>query len=133
MTKKKAWRLIFAKGLLDNYIEGEAVWTFRKYSPGSHEFIKGQIIEGHFLDGVMLLLEVIEDTQIKPFRNITEKEREEWGGGKTSQRRMMQQLQTYYPGLTLDDTAALIKTRLARISDRPIAGPLPTELLSQAL
>lgn len=120
---KKAWRLVFAEGLIGNYLPGEAVWTFRKYSPGSHEFKKGQIIEGHFKDGVMLLLEVLEDTQIKPFSNITVDEYTAWGA--TSQADMMEQMRSHYPDLTVEDTAALINVRLARIGDQPIAGFLP--------
>lgn len=127
---KKAWRLVFAEGLLGNYISGDSVWTFRKYSPGSHEFVKGQIIEGHFKDGVMLLLEVMEDTVIKPFRDITPEECEAWGD--CSHELMMEQMAEYYLGIGEDDIAALIRTRLARVGDRPIAGPLPEDLLPKS-
>lgn len=120
---KKAWRLVFTEGLLGNYISGGAVWTFRKYSPTSHEFTKGQIIEGHFKDGIMLLLEVLEDTRLKPFRDISKDEYEAWGA--TSLEDMMEQMRNHYTDLTLDDTAALINVRLARIGDRPVAGLLP--------
>lgn len=120
---KKAWRLVFAEGLIGNYLSGEAVWTFRKYSPGSHEFTKGQIIEGHFKDGVMLLLEVLEDTRLKPFFDITADEYTAWGA--TGFANMMEQMRNHYPDLTVEDTAALINVRLARIGDRPIAGFLP--------
>ena len=113
---KKAWRLIFVEGLLHNYLEGDEVWTFRKYSPGSHEFVKGQIIEGHFKDGLMLLLEVMEDTRVKPFRDITDDECGAWGD--CSYKVMMKQMAEYYPGVIGDDTAALICTRLARVGDR---------------
>jgi len=125
---KKAWRLIFAEGLLGNYINGEAQWTFRKYSPGSHEFKKGQIIEGHFLEGVTLLLEVLVDTQIKFFSYITADECREWGGDNCSHPEMMTQMRKYNPGVTENDMAAMIRVRLARIKDRPIAGPLPVGL-----
>lgn len=121
--KKRAWRLIFAEGLLSNYLPGDAVWTFRRYSPGSHEFKKGQVIEGHFKDGLMLLLEVLEDTSVKPFCDITIKECEAWGD--CSHAVMMEQMGKYYPGIKKDDLAALIQTRLARIRGRPIAGFLP--------
>ena len=120
---KKAWRLIFAEGLLPHYLSGETVWTFRKYSPTSHEFTKGQIIQGHFKDGVMLLLEVLDDTRLKPFRDISRAEYEAWGA--TSHEDMMGQMRNHYPDLTVDDTAALISARLARIGDLPIAGFLP--------
>lgn len=120
---KKAWRLVFAEGLLGNYLPGEPVWTFRKYSPGSHEFTKGQIIEGHFKDGLMLRLEVLENTRIKRFRDITPEELAAWD--TCSHAEMMRQLGSYYPGLTEDDTAALICARLAQVDGRPIAGFLP--------
>jgi len=123
MAEKKAWRLIFAEGLLGQYITGNNVWTFRKYSPGSHEFTKGQIIEGHFKDGIMLLLEVMEDTKTKLFAKITKQECIAWGNCTHAE--MMEQLRSYYSDLQEDETAALICTRLARINDRPIAGPLP--------
>ena len=125
MAEKKAWRLIFAQGLLGNYIGSEGEWSFRKYYPGSHEFKKGQIIEGHFLDGLVLLLEVMEDTQIKPFSKITKQECKEWAKGNCTHAQMMAQMAVYHPEVTGEDTAALIKTRLARINNRPIAGPLP--------
>ncbi len=129
---KKAWRLIFAEGLLGNYLPGEPVWSFRKYSPGSHEFTIGQIIEGHFKDefmqkgGLRILLEVIETTKIKPFRDITQEECVLWGAECSDD--MMEQMRDHYPDLSLDDTAALICTRIARIDDRPVAGPLPEGL-----
>ncbi len=123
---KKAWRLIFAPGLLQNYLSGEPVWTFRKYSETSHEFTKGQIIEGHFMDGLMLQLEVVEDTRIKPFLHISPEERRAWGA--TSLREMMEQMKKHYPDLKLEDNAALICTRLARINGVPIAGFLPEDL-----
>jgi hypothetical protein len=123
---KKAWRLIFVEGLLQAYLAGDEVWTFRKYSPGSHEFVKGQLIEGHFKDGLMLLLEVMEDTTIKPFRDITDDECQTWGDCPYED--MMERMAEYYPGVTDDDTAALIRTRLARVGDRQIAGFLPEGL-----
>src|SRR3989338_11276371 len=110
---KKAWRLVFAEGLIGNYISGEAVWTFRRYSPTSHEFTKGQIIEGHFKDGIMLLLEVLEDTRLKPFIEITKREYTAWGA--KSHADMMRQMRVHYPDLSHEDTAALINVRLARI------------------
>ena len=120
---EQAPRLVFAEGLIGNYISGEAVWTFRKYRPKSHEFTKGQIIEGYFKDGMMLLLEVLEDTRLKPFRDIAKEEYEAWGA--VSHEDMMRQMRNHYVGLTVDDTAALVHVRLARIEGRPIAGLLP--------
>ncbi len=120
---KQAWRLIFAEGLLVNYLPGDPVWSIRRYSPTSHEFKKGQIIQGHFKDGVMLLLEVMEDTRLKLFRDISEEEWTAWGA--TSHEDMMEQMRVHYPDLFPGDMAALINTRLARIGDRPIAGFLP--------
>ncbi len=90
MAKKKAWRLIFAEGLLVRYLSGEEIWDFRKLSPGSHEFRNGQIIEGHFLDGGMLLLEVLADTKIKLFSEIYESEYRKWG--VSSREEMMEQM-----------------------------------------
>ena len=63
--EKKAWRLIFAQGLLGNYIDGSEQWSFRKYYPGSHEFKKGQIIEGHFLEGFGQVLEFVPGVDFK--------------------------------------------------------------------
>ncbi len=123
MAKKKAWRLVFGEGLLSNYLTGAPEWTFRRYAPGSHEFAKGQIIEGHFLDGVVLLLEVTEATQVKPFSEITKEECSAWGD--CSHDEMMDQLRVHYPDLELGDKAALIQTRVARIGERPVAGFLP--------
>jgi hypothetical protein len=124
--EKKAWRLIFAEGLLENYINGEATWTFRIHRPGSNDFTKGQIIEGHFKDGCMLLLEVLEEPIVKPFNKITAKERAYWNHGrKISHEEMMDVMNQHNPGVAAETTASLIKLRLAQIDGRPIAGPLP--------
>ncbi len=120
MSEKKAWRLRFAEGILEGYLsDGRVEYDFRKYSPGSHEFTKGQLIEGHFAEGFTLLLEVLEDTKIKTFKEITKEEYRQWG--VTSRVKMMEQMKKYYPGLKASDTAALNTLRLARINDRPIA------------
>jgi hypothetical protein len=123
---RKAWRLIYAEGLLANYLNGEPVWTFRIHRPGSNDFEKGQIIEGHFVDGVMLLLEVIEAPVVKLFKDITAEERREWNhGDDISHEEMMEIMRGHNPGVSDEDTAALIKLRLAQINGRPIAGFLP--------
>ncbi|MBX4190345.1 hypothetical protein KW791_03575 [Candidatus Parcubacteria bacterium] len=123
MAEKKAWRLIFAEGLLANYLDGSPQWSFRRYSPGSHEFTKGQIIEGQFSEGIMVLLEVIEDVIIKPFKEITPAERKAWAVHyPVSHKEMMRMLRRYYHDLKDTDVAALHLTRFARINDRPVAG-----------
>lgn len=122
VTEKKAWRLKFAEGILEGYLSGRIEYDFRKYSPGSHEFNKGQIIEGHFFADkeIMLLLEVLEDTKIKTFKEITKEEYRQWG--VTSRAKMMEQMRKYYSGLKASDRAALNTLRLVRINNRPIAG-----------
>src|SRR5258708_40316071 len=129
MPEKKAWRLIFAEGLLQNYLPGELTWTFRVHRPGSNDFEKGQLIEGHFKEGIMLLPDVLEEPKVKPFNKITAPERKEWNHGKAiSYIEMIEVMNTHNPSVTGETMAALIKLRLARISDRPIAGPLPEAL-----
>jgi len=120
-TEKKAWRLRFAEGILEGYLSdgGRVEYDLRKYSPGSHEFTKGQIIEGHFAEGYSLLLEVLEDTKIKTFKDITKEEYRQWG--VKSRAKMMEIMRGYYPDLKPSDRAALNTLRLARINDRPIA------------
>ncbi|MDP3953797.1 MAG: hypothetical protein Q8Q06_00065 [bacterium] len=123
---KNAWRLIFVEGLLANYLGGKYAWTFRVHRPGSNDFSEGQIIEGHFKDGISLLLEVLEKPRVKPFRDITEAERTEWNHGEViSHKDMMEIMGQYNPEVVDDTMAVLIKLRLARIDGRPIAGFLP--------
>lgn len=122
MPETKAWRLRFAKGMLDEFLDGKEVYDIRKYSPGAHGFKKGQIIEGQFLEDkeIMLLLEVARATRIKPFSKINKKEYREWG--VSSRVKMMEKVREYYPDLKNNDIATLNKLRLALIDDRPIAG-----------
>ena len=124
---KTGWRLIFVKGLLHNFLDGEVCLDFRKYRPDSNHFKKSQIIEGHFLEGISILLQVTEPTRVKLFSEITDDERDEWGifaQPATSHEQMMQTMQGFYPGLTGDDTVAINFLQLPKIAGRPIAGPV---------
>ncbi|MBI2640667.1 MAG: hypothetical protein HYW91_02130 [Candidatus Sungbacteria bacterium] len=131
---KQAWRLIFVEGLIQNFLTGEECLDFRIYREGSNDFKKGQLIEGHFMDGISLLLEVTEDTVVKRFKDITDEERAKWAhfnDPEMSHTDMMEIMRGYYPGLTDESEAAINALRIPRINGRPIAGFLPEDLQEQ--
>ncbi len=131
---KQAWRLIFVEGLIGNFLTGEDCLDFRIYREGSNDFKKGQLIEGHFLDGLSLLLEVTEDTVVKRFSSITAAERSKWArfnDPNMSHTEMTRIMREYYAGLTNDSLTAINALRLPKINGRSIAGLLPEDLQQQ--
>jgi len=128
---KKAWRLIFGVGHLPIYLKGEEVLTFRIHRPGSNDFQKNQIIEGHFMEGIMLLLEVVDEPVVKRFSDITHKECKEWARlthDDMTHAGMMRIMREYHSDLTHDTVAVIIRLRLVHVDGRPIAGALPEGL-----
>lgn len=119
-------RLIFAQGLLTPVLAGTKKITIRKYKEGSHDFIEGQLIEGQFLDGITLLLEVTKKTVLKKFCDIPKEFVLADGFG--SHAVMMREMKIFYPDLHADVMAAVIEFQLPQIDGQPIARLLPEEL-----
>lgn len=131
---KEAWRLIFAGGLFQNFLDGETVVDFRVFREGSNNFKKGQLIEGHFHEGFKVLLEVMESTQVTPFGKIAPSLCDEWGKPtrkKTSHAQMMDTMREYYSEVTDRTMAAVNHLRFPRLGSRPIVGRLPEDLMNQ--
>ena len=63
--------LIFGDDLMSPTLTGEKLITIRRYRKGAHDFIKGEMVEGIFKDGLTILLEITEDTKIKTFAKLS--------------------------------------------------------------
>lgn len=112
---QRAWRLVFTKGLLLPFFSGETILTFRVHRPGSNDFECGQLIEGHFLEGVVFLLKVVSDVKVKPFEEITHEECKEWARfthEDMTNREMMRIMCGHYPELKGKTLAAIIELKI---------------------
>ena len=46
--------LVFGEGLLAPALDGSKCFTVRKYREGSHDFVKGEIVQAEFKDGLTI-------------------------------------------------------------------------------
>jgi hypothetical protein len=134
---KKAWRLIYVHNLVWNYFAMPRCPDFRLHLPGSNVFSKGEIIEGHFKEGFMLRLEVLDDTMVCELGDIPRSIRDEWGSparSKTSVTQVVQQMREYYPDKDVGEISVISVNllRLPLIGGKPTAGFLPSDLADEA-
>ena len=72
-------KLIFGKGLLAPTLTGERTISIRKFRKEAHDFIEEESFIGSFQDGLDIILVAIEDTAVKTFDKLTDKEAREDG------------------------------------------------------
>ncbi len=110
--------LIFGDDLMEPTLTGEKLITIRRYRKGAHDFIKGEMVEGIFKDGLTILLEITEDTKIKAFAELTDEEVQEDGFKHVNN--AMYSLAKYYPDLQWSDKAAIIRFKIFEMADMPV-------------
>lgn len=127
------WRLIFAQGLLAPFWRYDEVISIRKYLPGSNNFTKDQIIQGHFKDGCGFLLDVLEDVVPVEFGAIDQASLNAWGqdvGPHTTHEEMMEAMYGFYgPDLKPDELAAVVHLRLRRVKGLVQPCHVPADVL----
>lgn len=114
-------RLIFGEGFIDQTLNGSKRFTIRKYRPGSHDFIQGEVIVGEFKDGLNILLEVLKDTHVDTFENLRCPERLLHKEGYFFDEEYFDGLSTFYPDLTWDTPGAVIRFRVLHVNNVPVA------------
>lgn len=112
-------RLVFGKGLLNPVLRGEKKITLRKYRPRAHDFYIREIICGEFLDGMDILLYIINNTKTKPFSELTNEEAKE-DGYQNAEHAYNDLKINFYPDLSQSDTLAIIRFEILEINDLPV-------------
>ena len=108
--------LIFAGGHLEPSLSGKKRITIRKYRPEAHDFKKGELVIGEFLNGYDMLLQILADTEMVLFRNLPDQPAQE--DGYINSKEAFLGPKEYYPDLTEDDKAAIIRYRV--IGQKPL-------------
>lgn len=107
-------RLIFGEGLMIPTITGKKRITLRRYRPGAHDFVTGEVICGEFADGLAIPLTVTADTEKKPFSALTDEEARQ--GGYENAVAAFEGLKKYYPDLQKSDPLALVRYEVYKIA-----------------
>ena len=110
-------KLVFGSSAQETLI-GKKCGTIRKYRPEAHTFSKGETVIGEFADGLTILLSITEDTALKPFKDLTDEDAQL--SGLSDSKSPFEALQEYYPGLALDDTAAVIEYKVFEVEGVPV-------------
>ena len=110
--------LIFGRGLLDPTTEGRKRITIRKYRAESHDFQAGEIVKGIFMEGLTILLRITADTLTKPFRELADQEAQD--DGFDNAEHAFEGLQGYYPDLTKEDLAGIIRFEVLCVDQEPV-------------
>lgn len=102
-------------------LDGSKRFTVRKYREGSHDFTRDEVVIGEFKDGLNILIRITEDTLKAPFNEL-ERSREvaEKKGGYWFDEEYFGDLQSYYPGLTWDDTGAVVSFEVLHVNGVPV-------------
>lgn len=113
-------RLIFGEGLLAPTLEGDKLFTVRKYREGSHDFTKGEIIKGEFKDGLTVLLQITRDTKKGVFKNLRSSKKMIDKNGYYFDNEYFDALAVFYPDLIWGDTGAIIFFEVLKVNDVPV-------------
>jgi len=112
--------LVFGEGLLAPALDGSKCFTVRKYREGSHDFVKGEIVQGEFKDGLTILLQITQDTKKDTFGNLKKSKRNLDKNGYYFDKQYFEDLANYYPDLTRDDVGAIVFFEILKVSDIPV-------------
>ncbi len=69
-SEKPMKRLLFGEGLMHPSLDGSKRFTVRKYGGERHDFEKGEVIIGEFMDGLDILIRATERTIKMPFHRL---------------------------------------------------------------
>lgn len=135
MEEKRAWRLIFTEGLLENFLNfPNEVLDFRVSRESSNWFKRGQIIEGHFAEGFSILLEVQRDTLVLPLMEIGADIRNAWGRvlqETTLTGDVLKTMKLYYPEIDLRTEIAINWLAVPSLpSGKRVIAKLPPDALA---
>lgn len=110
VSMNKLDRIVFGRGLLIPTLSGKKQITLRNYRPEAHDFLKGEILRGEFMEGITVLLEITADTEVTTFAELSDEAARE--DGFESAEDAFQGLKEYYPDLKKTDLCAIIRYRV---------------------
>lgn len=117
-------RLVFSNGLMSPSLDGSKSFTVRKYRAEAHNFKKGEIAIGEFMDGLDILIKITADTFKRSFRGLKHTAEVQKLGLVTNlgfefDENYFNDLKSYYPDLTWNDTGAVISFEVLKINGVP--------------
>ncbi len=118
--KTEMKKIVFGEGLLIPSLEGSKGFTVRKYREGAHDFIKDEIAQGEYKDGLTILLKITADTKKDTFSNLRSSKRNQKKEGYYFDKQYFNDLATYYPDLTWSDDGAVIFFEILHINGVPV-------------
>jgi hypothetical protein len=83
-----------------------------------HNFKAGEIIKGVFEDGLVILLKITKDTEIKTFADLTDEEAMEDGFSNAED--AFDGLKCWYPDLMEDDLMGVVRFEILTIDGEPV-------------
>lgn len=112
-------KIVFGKGLLVPTLKGEKKITIRKFRKEAHDLIAGEPFIGSFQDGLDIILIATDDTKIKLFGEITDKEALE-DGYKNARNLFFIFRKDFYTDLKEENIAAIIRYEILQIDKTPV-------------
>lgn len=108
----------FAEGLLAPTLTGDKEISLRKYRPEAHDLHEGEIFIGSFFEeGLDLLLQAKQDTEVKTFNDLTDEEAQ--ADGFTDVNDAFDKMHKYYPDLVKEDKLAILRYEVAKVQGMP--------------
>lgn len=112
--------IVFGKGLLVPTLTGNKQITIRKYRPEAHNFKKGEVAQGVFMEGLTIPLEITQDTETGRFKNLPDSVAQEDGFRDAKEAFMVLQNEYYQGNLKKSDPYGAIRYRVLRHQDEPV-------------
>ncbi len=108
-------KLFFNSEWYEPIVSGVKQISIRYYRPDAHYFTKGEVVLGAFPENKTLELEITSDTLTKRFLELTQEEL--LADGFKDLTDCFNTLKKYYPNVTEEDTAGVIKFQLFGLTD----------------
>lgn len=108
--------LVFGKGLMVPFLDGEKRFTVRKFREEAHKFVKNEIIIGKFKEGLNILLQITDDSKIAPFNELLSCQEKSAKVGYYFDEARFEYLKSYYPDLTWENMGAVIFFEVLKVN-----------------
>jgi len=116
-VKTQTKTILFGEGLLTPTLTNEKQTSLRKYREEAHNLHKGEIFVGSFKDGLDILLQATDDTEVKTFKELTDLEAQ--ADGFIDAKDAFSGMHKYYPDLTPDTKLGILHFEIVKINGTP--------------
>ena len=111
-------KLRFGEDFLKMVISGEKEITIRKYREDAHKFVKEEIVQGIFPEGLLILLRILENTRLTKLSGLSKDELT--ADGFENHTVAFRVLRNFYPDLRRTDTLGVIRFEVLKVENVPV-------------